>query len=64
MKDAAIVVLLLLVGGVLAIVFVYAGPDAYRALNHNRPAMNYLIIVLLVVIFLVLVGVRVWKRMN
>jgi len=26
--------------------------------------MNNLIIVLLVVIFLVLVGVRVWKRMN
>ena len=27
MKDAAIVVLLLLVGGALAIIFVYVGPD-------------------------------------
>jgi hypothetical protein len=34
------------------------------AVRYNRPAMNYLIIALLVVIFLVLVGVRVWKRMN
>lgn len=36
----------------------------WAAVRYNRPAMNYLIIVLLVVIFLVLVGVRVWKRMN
>ena len=64
MKDAAIVVLLLLAGGALAIVFVYAGPDAARILDSNRPDMHYLIIVLLVVIFLVLVGVRVWRRLN
>jgi hypothetical protein len=32
--------------------------------RYNRPAMNYPVIVLLVAIFLVLVGVRLWKRMN
>ena len=63
MKDAAIVALLLLVGGALAIIFVYVGPDARRVLRDNRRAMDYAVIVLLVVI-LVLVGVRIWRRLD
>jgi hypothetical protein len=62
MKDAAIVTLLLLVGGALAILFVYVGPDARRVLRDNRPVMDYAVIVLLVVVILVLVGVRIWRR--
>jgi len=38
--------------------------SALPGLGYNRPAMKYPIIVLLVVIFLVLVGVRVWRRLN
>jgi len=64
MKDAAIVALLLLVGGALAIIFVYVGPDARRVLRDNRPVMDYAVIVLLVVVILVLVGVRIWRRLD